>query len=403
MEKLMGSFQQISLGIICLVAAFAFGTYVNNHPSGSNAPVDAAGNLLDGGSSRIGNVQSRLKLDDMDTVNKRPAPIATMRDPLPPPSQLSGNSTKGSSGKSLSMPNHSQNTTSGFSSGLQVPDFSTIAAEFKNTPIELPPIGAPPSPSSFANRTLPRSSPPTLLNPISIPETSPRGPAQPNQSLLKPVLSNQVQRNQDQPNGNESWNIQPESRLTSDDFAPKLKDRFSSGSALSGPSSPMASAQDPAVNTMARSPAENSQTTSSNQADLPARIASNLTDPTPTTANSEFDTNRTGDSEARSPSTPGANNSQSSERVRAKLPFRLTEESRSELARLRSSADSKIALQTTKFVDHVVQSGETLQSISTRYFGKPDYYLDIYLANRNKLRNPAVVPAGITVKVPMYQ
>ena len=155
----MGSFQQISLGIICLVAAFAFGTYVNNHPSGNNAPVDAAGDLLDGGSNRIGNVQSRLKLDGLDTVNKRPAPIATMRDPLPPPSQLSGDSTRDLSGKSLgnksfnskslSMPTYSQDTTSGKtsgpSSGLQVPDFSTIAAEFKDTPIQLPPIGATPA------------------------------------------------------------------------------------------------------------------------------------------------------------------------------------------------------------------------------------------------------------------
>lgn len=90
-------------------------------------------------------------------------------------------------------------------------------------------------------------------------------------------------------------------------------------------------------------------------------------------------------------------------RVRTMLPFRLTDGAKHELVELRTQATVKLTLDTTKFVDHVVQPGETLQSISTRYFGKPDYYLDIYLANRGKLRNPAVVPEGMLVKVPVYQ
>jgi nucleoid-associated protein YgaU len=225
------------------------------------------------------------------------------------------------------------------------------------------------------------------LNPISVPET---------------LTRTQTPLNPSQPADHEPWNIQEESKLTSDDFAPKLKDRFSNRAASPGSSPPLELAQIPSLNATDNFPEEFPQTSSSNQADLPARIAANLSDPPPA-AGSEFITNRPNYPDARDPSAPGVNQPQSSERVRAKLPFRLTEESRSELARLRTSADSKMALQTTKFVDHVVQSGETLQSISTRYFGKPDYYLDIYLANRNKLRNPAVVPVGITVRVPMYQ
>ena len=94
---------------------------------------------------------------------------------------------------------------------------------------------------------------------------------------------------------------------------------------------------------------------------------------------------------------------QPNNRVRTKLPFGLTQQAQTQMANLRSRASSNIALDTTRFVDQVVQQGETLQSISRRYFGKPDYYLDVYLANRNQLRHPAIVPAGIVLKVPVYE
>jgi nucleoid-associated protein YgaU len=85
------------------------------------------------------------------------------------------------------------------------------------------------------------------------------------------------------------------------------------------------------------------------------------------------------------------------------LPFGLTDEAKSRLVAIRSDASSRISLNTTKFVDHVVKRGETLQSISIRYFGNPDYYLDIYLANRTKLRNPVDVREGTFLRIPVYE
>lgn len=56
-----------------------------------------------------------------------------------------------------------------------------------------------------------------------------------------------------------------------------------------------------------------------------------------------------------------------------------------------------------KFTEYVTRFGDTLPAISKHFYGTPDYYLDIYLANRDKLRNPAQVPAGIALKIPVYE
>ena len=63
----------------------------------------------------------------------------------------------------------------------------------------------------------------------------------------------------------------------------------------------------------------------------------------------------------------------------------------------------RVTLVTDQFVLHRVNSGETLQSISEKYFGRPDYYLDIYLANQDILANPSSVSAGQTLKIPVFQ
>lgn len=87
---------------------------------------------------------------------------------------------------------------------------------------------------------------------------------------------------------------------------------------------------------------------------------------------------------------------------RRQLPFRLNDQARTDLANLSSRINSDIGLESTQFINHVIQRGETLQSISQRYFGQPDYYLDIYLANRNKLRNPGQAPQGVSIRIPIY-
>ena len=157
----MGSFQQISLGIICLVAAYAFGSYVNNNPRLNETPftgLNAGVTSLDG--APTGNVHSLIN-DSFETVTKQPAQINTLKAPLKsrfdvPLGQQNQNTTQPAFESTLPPPSQLAvdasepvNTKSHFQGPLdssvnQVPDFSAIAAEFKNTPIELPPFGSMP-------------------------------------------------------------------------------------------------------------------------------------------------------------------------------------------------------------------------------------------------------------------
>ena len=87
----------------------------------------------------------------------------------------------------------------------------------------------------------------------------------------------------------------------------------------------------------------------------------------------------------------------------ARLPLQLNANAKSKLARLRDNTIQKISLSTTQFSEHVVERGDSLQSIASKYFGKPDFYLDIYLANRDRLRYPGDIREGMTIKIPVYQ
>ena len=63
--------------------------------------------------------------------------------------------------------------------------------------------------------------------------------------------------------------------------------------------------------------------------------------------------------------------------------------------------ESKLTSKSDQFLSYKTVFGDTLHSISSHFFGKPDYYLDIYLANKDQLVNPATVPANITLRIPV--
>jgi len=52
------------------------------------------------------------------------------------------------------------------------------------------------------------------------------------------------------------------------------------------------------------------------------------------------------------------------------------------------------------FKTYVTKGGDTLQTISESFFGTPEFYFDLYLANRNVLVNPATVPTGVELRIP---
>ncbi len=54
-----------------------------------------------------------------------------------------------------------------------------------------------------------------------------------------------------------------------------------------------------------------------------------------------------------------------------------------------------------KYVAYKTVFGDTLHGLSSRFFGKPDYYLDIYMANTDRIENPSTVPVDTTLRIPI--
>ena len=100
---------------------------------------------------------------------------------------------------------------------------------------------------------------------------------------------------------------------------------------------------------------------------------------------------------------PGPQQQFQTQRQVTRLPLQLNSNAHSKLTRLRDSAIQKISLSTTQFSEYVVERGDSLQSIAAQHFGKPDYYLDIYLANRDRLRFPGDLRDGMSIRIPVYQ
>lgn len=410
----MGSVQQISIGIVCLVAAFAFGNYVNTHPLGGH-PNDAAQVDSDSAQS-VGNVQSRLT-DGIELIQKRPAPIATMRNrpqprfsmpstgstpaadfnnnpnPLPPPSQLAKIEPGNPSGSNLPIPMTtpdelaSTGVTPKVPKASDVPDFSSIMNELATTPIGLKPLGRMPQHSNpNQNRTA-------------------QAIAQPRGNDANTPLKDLVKefKMATLPRANDVAILSDQQRkpgFSADDFAPQLHDRSTSDVALEAN-------QTNADNT--EKPITTATDAAANQPEFILGRSNHVVSREPIPPAS-FGQKPKSDSAPRLARIETAGNSSSaaaqdrlSQSISRKTPFGLNDQGKQQLAAIKSRASSQLALNTTRFVEHVVQPGETLQSISKRYFGDPDYYLDIYLANRNKLRNPVTIETGTALRIPIYQ
>ena len=47
-----------------------------------------------------------------------------------------------------------------------------------------------------------------------------------------------------------------------------------------------------------------------------------------------------------------------------------------------------------------IKTGDTLQSISTQFYGTPEHYLSIYRANRGVLDRITSSPVGVVIEIP---
>ncbi len=402
----MGSFQQISIGIVCLIAAFLFGSYVNSHPDPDN---------LSHGLSELANEADDgtvTSLIDPGVTEQRAAPIETLRSQLanrlptlksmsnsrlsldlPPPSQLDQPVVNDQTPVTPApMPNLLD-----FSGRREVavPDFSRLAAEFKDTPLELPAL-------HWSNSA-------EISSPVEA--TKNNGGEVTGESVA--TVSSEEAETTSAPDFAQSA---PQQFLAGA-FEPKLKDRIKGSNPmaeiesglreLAPPSQapeikatnpPALAADQPESKQMA--PVFNAVRSYQEQPPTkPAFIANDVstgTDSASPVVRQEAD-------ESNSKSSSMVKSQPPYISAKPKIPFGLTEQAKTEFVKLRRRPNSQITLGTSKFKTHKTLRGDTLQRISTRYYGKPDFYLDIYLANQDSLRNPVDVPAGILLKIPVYE
>lgn len=79
-----------------------------------------------------------------------------------------------------------------------------------------------------------------------------------------------------------------------------------------------------------------------------------------------------------------------------------TVSSKSKLTKVRQRSQH-LSIIANDYLTHTTIEGDTLHSISNKYYGKSDFYLDIYVSNRDQLKNPAVIPRGVKLKIPVYR
>ncbi len=84
------------------------------------------------------------------------------------------------------------------------------------------------------------------------------------------------------------------------------------------------------------------------------------------------------------------------------IPFGLTPEAKSKLVPLQRPSQTQVDVGASRFAEHLTRPGDSLQDLSTKFYGRPDFYLDIYLANQQQLKSPASLPAGIMLKIPIF-
>ena len=439
----MGSIQQVAMAAVCLAAAFAFGSYINQAPTDQTTQTDSASpdglrSLIEPELTAQNNPSStpvmrpklRARLPMPSLTHRNSYPSQTIGGEIPPPSDLSGrlkptqnslansfsiapepsvdapsfdsNASVESSMPVVNMPNIGSNPNLADSTGapFQSDSFNQQASAVENAPVfAAADFTAQAPPADQTNRY--SNSPPVA--PIA--EKAPTFPNLNQRSqtftAAKPTLPER--RLGPLPAiASVRETAQPKVIINSDSFETATRDQFRYSNSQR-------------INTNDR-----------NQSGLMPipRLNQTVTIDDPGGAFGNRDSLNQ-NSRNREPQSNWANKSQSvlennresyypeqtqrqplqaqPQRRVARLPLQLNSNAQSNLTRLRNTTIQKISLSTTRFSEYVVARGDSLQSIANEHFGKPDYYLDIYLANRDRLRYPGDLREGMSIKIPVYQ
>ena len=412
----MGSIQQIAMAVVCLAAAFAFGSFINqapNQPSNQTA-LDSPDQL-------------RSLMDQDLLVHKSPAKtplLQTLSPRLPMPSITDGNLFPSQTVNPLGL--HSPSigeipppndltgriapTANNSATVLTTPDSTTVA-------IHAPTFGS----DSRSKASMPTVTPQKFGSSPNLADSM-RAPVEPDfDDQSQPPTENApvfvAAEYTDTETSPASRNSRSESYITS---KPRLRPieptpEFAlRPTRTQTPAMPFKNSAPIASNPFRRSldHASGSEQSRSNDLMPIPRVEKTVTITDPGGAFGNRDTQpewrHTGNAKVANNASeyyPEANRHRPTTQQHrvARLPLQLNSNAKSKLARLRDNTIQKLSLSTTQFSEHVVERGDSLQSIASEYFGKPDFYLDIYLANRDRLRYPGDIREGMTIKIPVYQ
>jgi hypothetical protein len=367
----MGSFQQISISIICLGIAFSFGTYVNTHPSGPSSDNEELTQEKDFSTN------SNDAIDNLDYVEKRPARIGMMRGSLKPrlglPAAALG---KNSISSAPALPAPSDLGTRNQSQSPPPPNASDSLAIDESIV------------SLFQNNGSPGVAQLNDVPDFADADDEDVAAMRPSFNSPNTVLKNRIPENQDHivhppqrpvtqtapvvpPFGPmPEPKIEPfESTFTANDFEPQLLGD-------NGGSTRIRSLSQPPNSLLENTPRRKEEL--ANTVSNSSSLNSSSLNSSPLSTNLTFS--------IEEPSTVDP---------RRRIPFKLNPARTEEIKDIRARSKSY-----DNFREHVVREAESLQSISTVYFGKPDYYLDIYLANRKNLISPVGIKPGTKLKIP---
>ena len=422
----MGSIQQIAMAGVCLAAAFAFGSFINQAPN--QQPNQTAQQSPDHLRSLLDNdlpvEKSPAKTPWMKTLSARiPMPSlsndslfssptvtplgqpSTKLDEIPPPNDVTGR-TGTQTNSSVTTSIASQQTalasnapTFGSDSRTEASMPTVTPQKFGSSPILTDSMQAPSQPTIDAPPQMPIENAPVFAA-AEYPDATQSPASQNLQSepylAAKPSLPNRFIRPiESAPKLATQPTIIMDSELPFEKSAPIKK-------SAQVENNPFGRRFDQANN--------HQQNQNDGLMPIPnIKPTITITDPGGAFGNHDSEpewrhTNQATIANNDSEYYPEANRHRPTTQQRvARLPFQLNSNAKSKLARLRDNTIQKISLSTTEFSEHVVEQGDSLQSIASKYFGKPDFYLDIYLANRDRLRYPGDIREGMTIKIPVYQ
>ena len=438
----MGSIQQVAMAAVCLVAAFAFGSFINQTPTDGTTQTNAASpdnlrSLIEPevpvqtipGSTPLMKPKLTARLPMPSLTNNNYLPSQAIGGEIPPPSDLTGRIKPTQNSLANSFSTEPDPTGLVADAPTFAPDLSGESAmpvvnqpTFGNSPNLADSMRAPFRTNDSSRHMPAAENAPVFVAGEFTAQASPANQSnqKPNQSFSAPAIGkapafpNLNQQSQPfvaakpaLPDRRlaplpESVRSTPQKTVisqsesshqvaTRDQFRYSNPQRFNTNDRSQNNLMPVPSINQPVTIDDPGGAFGNRDSRASDSQSGPQLAWSN--------PRSVLSTNDT----AYYPKQTQRQPQQSQQRRAARLPLQLNSNAQSKLTQLRDNTIQKISLSTTQFSEYVVEPGDSLQSIAKQMFGKPDYYLDIYLANRDRLRFPGDLREGMSIKIPVYQ